>query len=444
MLPTIMKREILEYLKSSKFLIGLVLTVILITISTIINIGDYEQRRQDYLDAKENAERAFRYEVFRKPEVLSTLVQGKDRKLGNRLQFSYMDLPIRTSGYMGFSSYHDRFFSSFDAVDYAFVVRVVLSLLVIFLAYNSISEEKTNGTLKLTVSNQIPRDQLLLGKLLGGLFVILSSLIIATLLALIIMLVNPLITVTGAILLRIGLMFVVSALYLLCFYMITLFVSVVVNKPALSLMILLQVWVFLIVIYPNLSVILSKQIVKLPSPERLVESKRSVFQEYEAEYNKTRDDFREMVVSGKHDDAITLKNVEMNAIRTERWHQVDVDFSNQLTRQARVARQISTLSPAVLYDRIMTKLAGTDIDAFERFIRGIEVEWREYIELFKLRYTDIKAYRQKSADKQEFTISSEPIVQSFVTTLPNWILMFMISVVFLLLSYVSFLRKDVR
>ena len=45
MLVVVIKREIFEYLKSSKFLIGLLLTVILISLSTVINIGDYQQRR---------------------------------------------------------------------------------------------------------------------------------------------------------------------------------------------------------------------------------------------------------------------------------------------------------------------------------------------------------------------------------------------------------------
>jgi len=48
MLKAIVQREILEYLKSSKFLIGLCLTVVLVGISTFINIGDYQQRQQDY------------------------------------------------------------------------------------------------------------------------------------------------------------------------------------------------------------------------------------------------------------------------------------------------------------------------------------------------------------------------------------------------------------
>lgn len=83
MIKTIIKREILEYLKSSKFIIGLFLTVLLITMSTLINIGDYQQRHRDYLNAREEmgSERR-RIRVYREPEKLSVLAQGKDRKLG--------------------------------------------------------------------------------------------------------------------------------------------------------------------------------------------------------------------------------------------------------------------------------------------------------------------------------------------------------------------------
>jgi len=77
MIVTIIKREILEYLKSSKLLIGLSLTVILITISTIINIGDFQQRRQDYLDARKmlNEVSGLRYSENQKYLVPSYMVK---------------------------------------------------------------------------------------------------------------------------------------------------------------------------------------------------------------------------------------------------------------------------------------------------------------------------------------------------------------------------------
>ena len=84
MLTTIIVREIQEYIKSKKFLIGLFITLILITITTVINIEDYTKRQQDYLDAKREMGK---WNVFRPPQVLSILALGKDQKLGNRISF---------------------------------------------------------------------------------------------------------------------------------------------------------------------------------------------------------------------------------------------------------------------------------------------------------------------------------------------------------------------
>ena len=70
MLKAIVQREILEYLKSSKFLIGLGLTIVLVSIGTFVNISDYQQRQQDYLDAIQNLEsRSIGVKIFRKPVI---------------------------------------------------------------------------------------------------------------------------------------------------------------------------------------------------------------------------------------------------------------------------------------------------------------------------------------------------------------------------------------
>ena len=51
MLKTIIAHEVCEYIKSSRFMIGLGLIVTLVAVTTWININDYVQRQQDYLEA---------------------------------------------------------------------------------------------------------------------------------------------------------------------------------------------------------------------------------------------------------------------------------------------------------------------------------------------------------------------------------------------------------
>jgi len=443
MLKAIVQREILEYLKSSKFLIGLCLTVVLVGISTFINIGDYQQRQQDYLDAKQSLKgKSVIIEIFRKPQILSTLVQGKDRELGSRIQITYWSLPNQTSGYMGeYASQHQRYVSGFSSVDFAFVVRVVLSLMVIFLAYNSISEERTQGTLKLALANALPRGQLLFGKFLGGLFVILGSLTIATLIAVLVMVLHPAISLDRELFMRILGMWGVSALYLGTFFTLSLMVSTIINRPSVALLVLLQIWIVVIVIYPNISIILSQHLMGLPGSEELADRRRALFEPYEQEYNENRQAFHEMVESGEGNKEISIKNVEVSAKRTELYHQVDNEYSQQMTRQMHLARNIAIFSPSVLYNSVMQRLARTDIQESDKFMEGVERYWHKVVEKSRLRYRDLEAFKKSTFP--EFTYTTQSAAESIVRTLPQWIILFLLSVVFFVAAHTVFMRKDI-
>jgi len=443
MLKAIVQREILEYLKSSKFLIGLCLTVVLVGISTFINIGDYQQRQQDYLDAKQSLKvQRVSVKIFRKPQILSTLVQGRDRELGSRIEISFLYLPIQTSGYMGeFASQHQRYVSGFSSVDFAFVVRVVLSLMVIFLAYNSISEEMTQGTLKLALANPLPRGQLLFGKLLGGLFVVLGSLTIATLIAVFVMVLHPAISLDRELSLRILAMWGVSALYLGTFLTLSLMVSTIINRPSVGLLVLLQIWIVVIVIYPNVSVILSQHLMGLPGSEELDDRRRGLFESYKQEYDKAWEAFRKMVERGEHNKEISIKWFELSSQRAELFHRIDSEYSQQLTHQMHFAQNISLLSPSVLFNSVVQRLAGTDIREFDSLMEGIERYWYRYLERWALRYTDVEAF--KKFKLPEFTYTPQSTAEGIAQTLPQWILLFLLSVVFFVVAHTVFMRKDI-
>jgi ABC-2 type transport system permease protein len=443
MLKAIVQREILEYLKSSKFLIGLCLTVVLVGMSTFVNIGDYQQRRQDYLDATQNLTEDFGVKIFRKPQILSTLVQGRDRELGSQVDISYLRLPMQTSGYMGeFASQHHRYVSGFTSVDFAFVVRVVLSLMVIFLAYNSISEEMAQGTLRLVLANALPRGQLLFGKFIGGLFIILGCLTIAILVAVLVMVLHPAILLDRETSLRILGMWVISALYLGVFFTLSLLVSTIFNRPSIGLLVLLQVWIVVIVIYPNVSVILSRHLMVLPSREELEDRKRALFEPYERQYKETVEAFQKMVESNEIDLEPSRKNLEVNAQRTELYHRIDGEYSRQLTRQMLFARNIGLLSPSVLYDSVIQRLTGTDIREFDKFMEGVERHWYKDTERAKLMYTDYKAYQEYKMP--EFTYTTQSVTESIVSTLPQWIVLFLLSAVFFAGAHAVFMKKSIR
>lgn len=445
MLGTIIIREIQEYLKSAKFLIGLLITVVLVTVSTFISLNDYKQRHADYMAAVEETEDDITYvRVYRAPEVLSVLVQGKDRRVGNQVDMNTSLLPYGASGYMGwYRSQHNRIMAGFEAVDFAFVVRVVLSLLVIFLAYNAVSEEKSNGTLKLALANSLPRDRLLLGKFIGGGIIVLASLLISTLIALLIMIADPEIALSSSDWIRVLGFFTVSSLYLAGFYTLSLFVSVLVNRPATSLIVLLQVWVILIIIYPNLGLVLAQKLQKLPGQEEITRQKEAAWAPYEKESKEISNAFNNAFKNGgRPSKELSLRNKEIMSKRTELQYQVDLKCGNLFTGQAQLARRISIFSPAVLYDAMMNRLARTGMNQVEKFLEAVPRHWRKHVERGKLLWKDREAFMKSKLP--EFGYGRETLAESFKGIIYYAMILFLFDVVFFSLAYNGFLRKDVR
>lgn len=445
MLKTIIKREIQEYLKSAKFLIGFLITVVLVAVSTFISLNEYKQRHADYMAAVEETESDITYvRVYRAPEVLSVLVQGKDRRLGNQVEMTSYSLPYGAHGYMGwYRSQHNRIMAGFEAVDFAFVVRVVLSLLVIFLAYNAVSEEKSNGTLKLALANNLPRDRLLLGKFIGGGIIVLAALLISTMIALLVMIADPEIALSNSDWIRVLGMLVVSALYLAAFYTLSLFVSVVASRPATSLIVLLQVWVVLIIIYPNLGVILARNLKKLPGQEEISRQKEAAFAPYVEEANEIRAAMNKAWQTGSRPSKeLSLRNDEIWVRRAELQYQVDLKCGNLFTTQAQLARNISLVSPSVLYDIIMDRLARTGMDQVEKFLEAAPRHWRKHVERKKLLWKDGEAFGKSKLP--EFGYNRETLSESIKAIVPYAIILFLFGVIFFGLAYTGFLRKDVR
>lgn len=439
MLKTIVVREILEYLKSAKFLVGLLIAVALTAASMMINLQDYATRHQDYLDAKKELKKSgFETTVFREPQILGVLARGKDRDLGNQLRMSIMNAPGELTGYMSGGPRRSTAAPEVSAVDFVFLVRVILSLLVVFMAYNTVSEEKANGTLKLTMSNALPRDKVLLGKLVSGLLVVLAALVIAALVAGILLAAHPSVSLSGADLARMAWMLALSALYLSAFFALGLFVSVMTDRPAMSLMVLLQAWVFLVIIYPNLSVAAAGRLIRLPSEETLNSQKAAVMQKFDPDIKKANAAYAKGTATPedrrKADQAWASAEIEN--------HKIDAEFGRRQTVQLKLAELLSALSPAALYDQAMNRLARTDIREYESFMEGAYRLWEKVVERWMLRYTDPEAYKKSSLP--DFSFRADTAAEAAASLWPQGLVLILFSLIFFALAYTAFLNKDLR
>ena len=447
MLTTIILREMQEYIKSKRFLIGMLVTVLLVSVSTLINIDDYTRRQQNGRDAeKEMAFSESSFHFYRQPDVLSILVRGKDGELGERLDVNSGDISFRTTGYGGFWSDERDFSARFGQFDFSFIVRVLLSLFTLFLSYTIVSEEKAAGTLRLTLSCSLPRTTLLAGKSIAALTVIISSLVFSSFAAFLILYLHPMVGISSEDILRIGAIAGVSALYLAVFFSLGLFVSVLANRPSTALMALLETWFILVMLLPNAGVILAERWISTPGEREIQERRQAVNRPIDEEIEQICRKIASLKDEQKWEEAIFTQGHPLENRRIELLFGEDWAIHQDYRRQTDAAERIAILSPAVFYDQIASRLARTGIDEYERFILDVFQYWKQNIGAVKSsrQLKDI-FLDQKSREKlPRFTSSPEPLTKSLTAVAESILLLFFAGAMFLSLSFAAFLRKDVR
>src|SRR5512139_2922256 len=286
MLRDIIKKEILDNITSPKFVFTFLLCTILILLSVYTGVTNYRAEKKEYTAAlalnKKNMEAQPNYQslagigikISKPPQVLGTVVTGIEEAVGrvapvniaadpNLIDSKYSSNPV---------------FAVFGALDLMFIVKIVLSLFAILFTYDAIVGEKEKGTLKLALSNEVPRDRLILGKAVGG--------YISLLLPLLIPLVMPDISLGGQDWARLLLIFLMFFLYLSVFFSLGLFVSARTTRSSTSFLVLLFLWVVFVMVIPKVAVITAGQIRPIPSVHEITAQKDAFLQQIQAEGQK--------------------------------------------------------------------------------------------------------------------------------------------------------------
>lgn len=174
MLRLLIRKEIAEIIRSSKFAITYGVTATLILLAFFMGAANYRTGVEEYEAAQQEAMRQFeevkswdevQYQVSMPPQPLHALVSGISNDIGRMAYISYYTFGAAAVTDSRFNS--DTIYAVFRLVDLGFVFTVVLSLFAIMFAFDSVNGEKERGTLALAMSNSVPRDQFLLGKLIG-------------------------------------------------------------------------------------------------------------------------------------------------------------------------------------------------------------------------------------------------------------------------------------
>ena len=456
MLSLIIKREIVSNVLSFRFIITHVLLFCLVLLSVFLMTNDYQARFQSYttevnterdnlaaIDGIEDPDKQFSefqrtgLTGVRQPKVLGILAKGLDAML-----------PTQSKTRAWWSSGEDRLsrnllFDIFQTPDFAYVVSLVISLLALLFVFDSVCGEKEQGSLKLLMSNAVPRDVVLFGKWIGGYLSIAAPFAVAALAGFAYVYIAGALPLGGEGTSRFAAIVLVSLLYISCFFTLGLMISVLTHRTATALLFSLMVWIAWILVVPNLAPVVARLAAPVPSRKVIDAEIKALGTRYRLVEESLRN-------RGNLDPK---KREELREEKDRRREMLEKFYRDKLSLQVGVSQNLARLSPSATYLFAATRLAGTGPALAEEFAHAdqrFKESAQEYLnEIYREVDWDSNGLRVKNQDwfsiedLPRFDMVAEGLSDSLDAALTDILLLAIYNVVFFMASYLCFLRYDV-
>jgi len=372
----LLKKEILDHLLSLRLILAFVLIIALLVASGVLFVLDYKAQVSDYnAQVNDNLSllsknlsggifQAFswnRQNIYRRPNPLGFLAEGKEKDLPNAYRVS----AFRLQG-PDYSLRGNPLLGDFDALDWSFIVATVLSFVAILLASDGVNGEKQNGTLRLVLSNPVPRARVLISKYLSTMILLTIPLALGGLIGLLVISGSGLVPLGAQDWAKIGLALAVSLLYLSVFVLLGLLLSTILKESQASLIVSLLVWVTLVIVIPSGASLTSKLWYSLPDEDTVARRAEQVMEDAYKNHDKRYPHKDNWIVSGQWSPGESL--AKAIAIAEAQDRQL-FQYEDSKVQQVRFGQQLSRTSPAGLFQSAVSSITGSGILHYESFTR---------------------------------------------------------------------------
>lgn len=473
MLGTLIKSQILENIYGIKFVVTFVVCTVLVLGATVTGIGRYESQRTEELKIEAinegNLEEAGSWHQVGRNGIkqvkpasrLSIFASGLEESVGRTATVREGDFP-----HMEDSIYSTApIFAVFGDLDLTFIIKIVISLFAILFTYDLVSGEKESGTLKLCLSNSVPRNTFILGKSIGSFVSLLIPLLLPLLIGLLTILTIGNITFSADEWIRVGLIILGYTLYLLAFFGLGIFVSALTRRSAVSFLILLFIWVFFVLVVPKASMMIAGQIYPIPGINEVRTQQFNLQRDFWRQtWELTRAEF-ERAGGGQLEGR--ERWTRMREIRNQIRERIEPEykrrnenlinnFKQQQSNLTSLAMSISRFSPASAVTYIGMNLVGTGFDEQENFLEMLTAyreRFTKFIEDEMAREEQQSGGFRSHSDERgtldftrlpQFEYERLSAQQGISLALPDMLMLALISIIFYAVAFVLFLRYDVR
>ena len=457
MLLTLIRREIVGNVLSFRFLVTLILFFCLILVSVFVMTTEHAARSQAY-EASRSAHRAALGKVetagqpnqqfdelflnqgvygdIRPPE-LSVFVDGLSGDLPSQVHTALFNARRVDEDF-----YENPVLSLFASPDLGYIVNIVVSLLALLFVFDAICGEKERGTLKITLSNSVPRDLLILGKWIGGYVSLAAPFVVALLAGVAYVHLTGSVQLEDAVLHRVIWIILISLLYVSLFFTLGLMISTLTHRASTALIVSLFVWICWILVIPNLAPVIARIAYPVPSPEKIAAEKLAIDQETELRMRRIS---QSRLSYGREAQRMQEEIQEEGERRKDK---LDNYYQEEFRGQTDASKTLSRLSPAASFRYATTELAGTGVHHFAGFKQAydrFENDFEEYADEVNEQRTDGQLPEGWFQPDQvpTFEITSDRLDDAWNRISIDLLLLGVYNLVFFMGSYLFFLRYDV-
>lgn len=483
----IAKREVLDNLTRFRFALTVILVMALMVLNAVIFVSSKYQRRIAAYSQDASAAIASMKErssslsalgvkgpgnLYKKPSPLGFIATGADANLPKRVvgnaesggnwrapNFHYSSSNIWSLEYPQDPFRKNDALPNFTELDWTFIIGLVMSFMAILFTYDAISGARETGTLSLLMSNSVSRAIVLLAKFIGAFLTLMIPLLIGMLLNLMIVNASELVSLDGSEWTRIGIICVISAVYISIFLWLGLFISSQFSNSSSSLLVLLLIWVVFVVLIPNTMGVLASSFQQVPSRSEVSRLKQAQLDEIDDRYFK-KNDKRLFQYGSPSDNPPKIEALQVWAgYLTERADvrsKFDDEHLNKQFAQVEFTQQITRLSPAAIYTYAVESLAGTGFVRHKRFVQQTRRYRQQFVDFIKSEdrgdnesyhvYLVKEGLSQKPVAFNSIPKFSEQLTLgvTFEGAVLDLILLVSLALLLFMAAVLAFLRSDVK
>ena len=412
----IAKREILDNLTRFRFALTLILVMVLMVMNAVIFVSSqYPRRISEYSEDTHKAVESLTKKssnlgelavkgpgnLYKSVSPLTFIATGEDANLPKRVEGASIggygigmktpDINFQYSWsanwwlqYPQDTSRKNDSLPNFTELDWTFIIGLVLSFMAILFTYDAISGERETGTLSLLMANSVSRATVLLAKFIGAFLSIMVPLIIGILLNLLIVNTSDLVSFDGSEWARIGIILVISAIYLSIFLWLGLFISSQFSNSSSSLLTLLLIWIVFVVLIPNTMGVLASGFKQVPPRSEISRTKKAKEDEIDTRHKEGDKLYR---TGSPSDQPPKIEVLRMWADylneHADAKNRIEDEHLNKQFAQIEFTQQITRLSPAAIYKYAVESFAGTGFARHKRFVQQSRRYRQQFVDFIK-------------------------------------------------------------